>query len=466
MFKPALPILNPVTLKATNHVLSKFQIDGEPAHEAATLGQLHIFSSIAFQMYPRIEIICTTQYGKSLITALACLVLSCISGIRVAVVAPSKDKAKIIMRYYIEHLGDHPLFFSQLEKNTRLERLRQEESKERITLRNGGGVYILSADARNSKKSIEAAMGAGARVVIGDEMGLIPNDVEATIFRMIAGKKGRIMYVKIGNPFYRNHFRDDWENNPRYHKIYIDYLQALKEGRYTPDTVDDAKLKPLFDILYGCEFPPEGELDENDCRQLIKSDEITIGTVDKILGKLRLGCDVGGGGDWNVYTLRGDNHAKVAGKNKSKDTMTNVNEIVRIKKENPTLEWNEVYIDDIGIGRGLYDRMRELKYPVIGVSVGGSPIDKTRYANIRAENHWAKYLWLQRQDTSLAECLDEHGVSYWDQLAWSRYKTTSDKVMQMEPKADTKKRHLKSPDFDDSLMLTFTKKPAVGAMNI
>jgi len=453
-------------LKATKHVLSKFQIDGEPAQDVATFGQLHIFSSIAFQMYPRIEIICTTQYGKSLMTALACLVLSCVSGIRVAVVAPSKEKAKIIMRYYIEHLGDHALFYSQLEKNTRLERLRQEESKNRITLRNGGGIYVLSADTKNSKKSIEAAMGEGAQVVIVDESGLIPDDVEATIFRMIAGKKGQVMYVKIGNPFYRNHFHKDWENNPRYHKIFIDYLQALKEGRYRQEDIDDAMLKPLFDQLYACLFPPEGDLDENDCRQLVKSDEITIGTVEKMLGKLRLGCDIGGGGDWNAYTLRSDNHAKLAGKNKSKDTMTNVNEILRIKEANPTLAWQEVYIDDIGIGRGVYDRMRELKYPVVGVSVGGSAIEKARYANIRAENHWAKYLWIKRQDTTIEECMDERGMSVWDQLTWSRFKTTSDKIMQMEPKKDTKKRHLKSPDFDDSLMLTFTKKPAVGAMNI
>lgn len=150
---------------------------------------------------------------------MACLIISCIQHKRVAIVAPSNDKAKLTMRYYIEHLGDNPLFAAQLEKNTRLERLKQEESKERITLRNGGGIFVLSAQQRNATKSIEAAMGEGADIVILDESCLVQDNTEATIFRMIAGKGPNAFYCKIGNPFYvdppHSHFHTTW-NDPRY----------------------------------------------------------------------------------------------------------------------------------------------------------------------------------------------------------------------------------------------------------
>ena len=187
-------------------LLELFIIGGKKASEVLTEGEIQIFHAIVFRPKNRVQILCSTQYGKSLTVALACLVISCIQGELIAVVAPKDEKAKIIMRYYIEHLGDNLLFYSQLEKDTKLERLRMEESKDRITLRNRGGIYVLSAQSGNSQKGIEAAMGAGAKIVISDESSLIGDQIESTIFRMIAGQGQDAFYCKIGNPFYRNHF--------------------------------------------------------------------------------------------------------------------------------------------------------------------------------------------------------------------------------------------------------------------
>jgi len=106
-----------------------------------------------------LQIESSTQYGKSLTVALACVFIACVQNELVAVVAPNAEKAKIIMRYFIEHLGDSVLFYSQLEVGTRLERLKKEESKERIMLREGGGIYVLSTNERNVLKSFESAMG-------------------------------------------------------------------------------------------------------------------------------------------------------------------------------------------------------------------------------------------------------------------------------------------------------------------
>jgi hypothetical protein len=145
-------------------LLSLFTIDGKKASEVATDGQIEIFFEIVFRVHSRVEILTSTQYGKSLFVALASIIVTCIQKETMSVVAPTNEKAKIIMRYFIDHLGDNILFYSQLEKDSKLDRLRMEESKERIKLKNGGGIFVVSVQAGNSKKGIESAMGAGCIV--------------------------------------------------------------------------------------------------------------------------------------------------------------------------------------------------------------------------------------------------------------------------------------------------------------
>jgi len=450
-----------------------FIIDGKSGRDLITEGQLHIFSSIIFRDHKRVEIICSTQYGKTLWVALAAIIVSCVQGKKVCIVAPSAEKAKLTMRYYIEHLGDNKMWPVLLEKNTKLDRLKQEENKERIMLNNDGGIFILSAQQRNANKSIEAAMGAGAEIVIGDEYNLITDNTEATIFRMIAGKGPEAFYCKIGNPFYSSppysHFKKSWYN-PRYHRIFIDGDQGLKEGRYTKEFLDEAKEKPLYEILFGCEFPPEDTMDDRGYRPLILSDSLKYGVTEDLMlelinnarkdGKLKikpkLGGDIGGGGDKNVFVVRWGKFACVAGTNQSKDTMANISIVEEIVARF-WIDWTDVNIDDIGIGRGVTDRLKEKGYNVCGVSVGDPAQDKETYSNLKAELSWKAKIWVEKDDSRLDE------RNEWNQCTWIKYKVDSDKKVKIESKQDLKKRTSgKSPDFWDALVLTFYDKPFEG----
>ncbi len=390
--------------------------------------------------------------------AIATLILSCIYGEVVAIVAPSKEKAKLTMRYYIQHLADHYLFYEQLDKNTKLERLKQEESKERIILRNGGGIYSLSVDQKNLRKSIEAAMGSGARIVLVDEAGLIRDDTEATIFRMITGKKGDVLYCKVGNPFYSDppitHFKKDWEN-PKYKHVFIDYKRGLEEGRLSQESVAVAMEKPLFDILWACEFPDEGAVDSegfeklirwNDVRQVAKINIPKEGYEDFVVGG-----DIGAGRDENVYTLRHEKKARVVGITKSKDVMVNVREIERIHNE-----WKVPYenfnIDDIGVGAGVVSRCHELGYNVNGVSSGGKAKEDSVFYNLRAEMGWSVKTWVESGGV-----LEEN--PNWVQLSWIKFKRqTGEKKIILQKKEDQVKVNKKSPNHYDSLALTFYKR--------
>ena len=103
-------------------------------------------------------------------------------------------------------------------------------------------------------------------------------------------------------------------------------------------------------------------------------DAITVEQVDLTDEPQKLGVDVAGSGDYNVYTIRQNHAARVESKNRSNDTMTNVSEVERIIDESEVvitegertekknlLKPEEVYVDDIGIGRGVTDRLKEKK---------------------------------------------------------------------------------------------------------
>lgn len=474
--KPALPEITTDEVEVAKGYAGMFTVENKPGDEKITWGQILIFAAILFRPKNRIQIICCTQYGKSLWVALACIILTCIFEKKVAVVAPSKEKAKIIMRYFIEHLGDNKQFFTKLEKNSRLEKLRMEENKERIMFNNGGGIFIISTDEKNAKKSVESAMGQGAEIVIGDEYCLVSDNTESTIYRMIAGKGPDACYIKIGNPFHsappNSHFLKTWLETLKYHRIFIDYQVALAEGRYYDDFIEQAKSRPMFDILYECLFPDLSVMDANGYRLLVQPEQIKFGITPEIMLELmkkeraenggvlkirpKLGCDIGGGGDWNTRTLRWGKFAALVGKNKSNDTMTNVPEIENDMKTYG-VRAEDVNIDDIGIGRGVSDRMKEKGHNVNAVSVGDPAVfDPQNFANLKAELCWEARKWIMQEDTRLDEREE------WVQLTWLKYKTISDRRVQMEPKADLKKRTGASPDFAESFYLTFAEQPFVG----
>lgn len=431
-------------------LLSLFTMDGKPVSESITEGQLQIFFELIYRPHKRLHIMTSTQYGKSLIVSLACIIITCIQKEVIAVVAPTNEKAKIIMRYYIEHLGDNPMFYSQLEKDTKLERLRMEESKERIMLRNGGGIFVISVQAGNSKKGIEAAMGAGAKNVVQDESGLIPDPIEATVFRMIAGKGPEAFYCKIGNPFYRNHFLKSYRDDS-YFKIMVDYHQGLREGRYTLEFIEEAKTKPNFDVLFACQFPKSDAIDASGYSVLLSEDHLFTRMKPSVplFGEIRWACDVAGeGSNYSTIVERGRNGAKLLYKENNPDTMNFVAVILQKYKE-AQIKPKKIYVDKVGIGKPVYDRLKEfpeVEKIIIGVSAGEAPEDKINFFNKRAEMFWRLKEWLGIGELEGKDWLD---------LLDIKYKIQSDRRVKIKSKDEMLKDGVVSPDVGDALSFTF-----------
>lgn len=432
-----------------------FRVNGEPFIPSKT--QIEIFDEIYYKKHRYAITIMPTQVGKSAIVSAAALLRSLIFAEDIVIVAPSEPKAQIIMGYVRNHCFDNDFFTSQLEldENESLDRLRKERSRKKITWKHGGSVRTVSVNAKQSDNP-EAALGEGAPVIIIDESCLIPDLLYATVFRMTNGfPYEKTQIFEISNPFYRNHFYKSW-NDPDYHQIFLEYKGAIAEGRLDPRKVEKAKQLPLFSVLYECKFPDENEIDSDGYRQLLTSSQVNQSQVEKVEKSpkdLILGVDIGAGGDESVFVLRNQNAAWIETKARTNDTMTNVSEIERLIEEYG-IKPDNVFIDDIGVGRGVCDRLLELGYRVNGVSVGDKPITKqakARYYNIKAENYLNLANWIEN-----GGLLQAHND--WQQLTWIKYKVNSDKNVQIERKEKLKARVGRSPDIAEALMLTFTKK--------
>lgn len=441
-----------------------FKVNGEPLVIPPRYRPL--FNTILTRAHPRNNIIAPTQDGKSLSIGAATTLVAASRPERFTILAPNEKKADIIMAYVRDFATQHPIISSQLEldKSDTLERLKRERTKKHITFKRGGGIQTLTLDARNGKRNIEAAMGFGSKNIIEDEAGLIDDPLHSTVMRMMGGYDYDASFLlKIGNPFFPNHFKRS-AFNPDYNRIHLTYRDSLKDREagfhgYDPKFIEEMRSEAFFDVFYECEFPDEGTIDADGFRQLITTKDIKMAPVDRSLVKKgdKLGCDIGGGGDANVYVIRTPHFAFIESHNRSKDTMTNVVEVVRIV-EQYGLDYQDVNIDDIGIGRGVSDRLKELGHAVNGVSVGSAAQDPSKFSNLKAELYWAARMKTMEPDF----LFDEH--KEWQQLTWIKYKPNSDKQIKMEDKQALKKRTGKSPDFAEAYMLTFWEPPFIGIM--
>ncbi len=359
------------------------------------------------------------------------------------------------MRYYIEHLADNPLFYTQLEKNTKLDRLRMEENKERIVLRNGGGIAAFSVEAGNSTKGVEAVMGEGGRKPILDEAGLIPDEHEATIYRMLAGKGENTCYIKIGNPFYNNHFEESW-NDPDYHKIFIDCYRAVTEGRYNQPFLDKALKKPLSGILYKCEFPDPDDMDAKGYYRLFKSEILGLMKLkEKPEGQKfkKLGVDVARGGNWTSIAARNEKVAIIYKRFKCKDLMVVAAETIRAAKT-LKIDPDEVYLDDTGMGGGVTDACAEQGFYLNPCQEAASPEDTERFVNAKAEANFACHDWVKYNNGRVySEEINDQAK----EIKWKLSRKGDGKI-QMESKDEMRARSIESPDDWDALTLTFFPK--------
>jgi phage terminase large subunit len=109
-----------------------------------------------------------------------------------------------------------------------------------------------------------------------------------------------------------------------------------------------------------------------------------------------------------------------------------------------------IVVDEVGLGGGVVDRLREKGCTVDAFNSGSAPSPRGhRFFNRRAEVFWM--IRKQLEDDALDLPVDE---LLWDELTAMRWRTNSQGKIQIEPKDELRKRLGRSPDRADALAMT------------
>lgn len=161
-----------------------------------------------------------------------------------------------------------------------------------------------------------------------------------------------------------------------------------------------------------------------------------------------LGVDVARyGDDKSVIAIRQGRKVLEFRKYRGLDTMElAVKVVLAIKEYRAAI----TFVDGVGVGAGVVDRLRMLGYDVVEVNAGETARDEEVYANKRAEMWAGMREWLRGGDIPVDPELRTAliGVEY--------FYDDKERV-RLERKKDMKKRGLESPDEGDALAHTFAE---------
>lgn len=418
-----------------------------------------LLNNDAAAIIKRIHVMAHTRYGKSLAIAAAVCVRSSSKREPWAIVAGSKDQSQIIMDYVIQFSVNDPILKGLLmnEREIKIERLTQRRKRDHLTYKLGGEIRAYGAG-----KDGTAVMGQGCANVIEDESGLINDNTQSKIFRMLGDHMDNF-YMKVGNPFNNNHFKDAFLSDDYFH-INIDYHQGLKDGRLTEKFVEECRSKPNFGVLYENIFPDVEAMDANGylplfTHSLLKRAIVKEGEIEP-WGAAKDGCDPADnpsgnkGNNESIICRRWQNLAKIIYQNNQIDNIQFATEIATRGVDSE--EW---HIDTVGVGSGSYNLLKSqmgTKYKAISFK-GGESIPKdvqakdiNQFLNLRAYCFWQLKLWLEAGNKII-----EHDD--WKKLLSVKYKTNGSKI-QIISKAELRKDPYNIDDLGvpDALSMTFS----------
>lgn len=316
------------------------------------------------------------------------------------------------------------------------------ESELRVTYHNGAELKLYGGD------NPDMLRGLYFDGVVLDEMAdMKPDLLEKVVRPALADRKGWM--TLIGTPKGRDAFYNYWRRATTTESAewYSGMLKASETGLIDADEL--AKLRSeMSPSAYAREF--ECSFDEPDISQFISGEDVLQAFQREALadGPRVLGVDVARfGDDRTVIVYRHGDVLEQVSTFKGLDTMQVVGRVVTaITEYRP----EAVFVDVGGLGAGVVDRLRQLRFHVFDVNAGSKAQEDSKFLNLRAEMWWRMRTWL-RERASLPK--DQTGLV--DDLTSLTYSYDARNRVKLERKEDLKARGLPSPDIADALALTF-----------
>ena len=306
-------------------------------------------------------------------------------------------------------------------------------------------------------------------LIVVDEAEGVSDDIYEAIEAVMTAADPLLLL--IGNPTtvtgaFRRAF---YEERHLYHNITISALDSpnvqagktvvpgLTSARWVEERLETwGEDNPIYRARVLGEFPDQAEdtliglSDVEAAAQRWATDQEggPEGAPEDIPGEVVLGVDVARfGSDRSVILRRQGSRVMDVRTFRNMDTMQLAGWVAAAIRETSP---ERVCVDEIGVGAGVVDRLKEQGHPIKGINVARRASQEKIFANVRAEGYWRLKELFASGDISIP---DDHQLM--GELAALRYSYDSQGRVQMESKDAMRQRGLPSPDKADALMLAF-----------
>jgi hypothetical protein len=312
-------------------------------------------------------------------------------------------------------------------------------------------------------------------LLIFDEAGGIDKAIWDIAEGQMAGAFAR--WLAIGNPIMPVGPFYDAVRSLMWNTIHISCLDSpnVAGGKIiypklvTPQWVEGRRREwgealPQFQSKVLGEFPTTSEFGLIPSDWIIAAQDRAKNTIAASEEK-RIGVDVArSGNDSTVFLFREGSVVKNIKEYRNISTMEIVGRLIRFVEKH-RVPWTDVMVDEIGIGSGVVDRLKEQGHRVSGVNFGVAAFHKDKYRNIRTECYW-KLREALNPESEKPLAIPKEFIKLATELVAIEWFVSSSGKTQVEPKENVKKRLGHSPDHADALALSYARRRRKGSIYI
>lgn len=128
----------------------------------------------------------------------------------------------------------------------------------------------------------------------------------------------------------------------------------------------------------------------------------------------------------------------------------------------PSMRPVTIFVDVIGLGAGVVDRLEELELPVTAVNVAEMAAMKDRYVRMRAELWHEGRLFFEKKDCWISDSISEELLErFIEECSETAFKDHSSGKLDVESKKDLKARGVDSPNLADAFLMTLAEDASI-----
>jgi len=327
--------------------------------------------------------------------------------------------------------------------------------------------FISFRTARKENPEALAGVHAESVLIIVDEA----SGVDEVIYETGQGALSTVgsIAVLIGNPtkpsgfFYKTHneLSDLWRTRKvscqESSRVSEEYIKS-QERTYGRDSREYA-------VRVLGEFPESGENAVIPRRYVEAAQGRDVKSPN---GGVVWAIDPGRGGDPSGFISRNERELLEIAEYRLDDSMKLVGQIKKRWDTTPTRRRPvAIYVDSIGLGGPIADRLDELGLPVVHVNVSEVAAMSDRYVRLRDELWYECRHWFEPMDIRIPTREEEPLVEkLTHELASVESEYMSNGKLQVESKEKMKRRGLKSPNLADALCLSFAGDGAIASGSV